>query len=139
MIAMTRNNIDERDLVHIIVIVRYVSDARKFIEGMSLADFEHDRKTQMATAMAIAQVGEHVKRLSRSFRESEPGTAWKAIAGTRDWLVHDYDNVDLEELFDSVRNDSQAVLNVLLPYIDLGKLDHPAPRTHLDDAPWLGN
>lgn len=133
-----RTALSERDEVHVLAIVRYLVKARSFIEHMSMKEFESDEKTQLATAMAVAQAGEHAKKLSKQFRAMESGTDWKVIAGMRDWLVHAYDETDFEELYRSVSVDSQAVLDVLEPYIDVTELEEPAPVISFDDLPKLG-
>ena len=129
--------LSERDEVHVLAVVRYLLKARSFIEDMTMEEFEADEKTQLATAMAVAQAGEHVKKLSKQFRAMESATDWKAIAGMRDWLVHAYDETDFEELYRSVKDDSRVVLDVLDKYIDMGQLDDPAPEIRFDSLPKL--
>lgn len=60
-------NLSERDEVHVLAIVRYLVKARSFIEHMSIEEFMADEKTQLATAMAVAQAGEHVKNCPSNF------------------------------------------------------------------------
>lgn len=61
---MTR--IDEKDAMHLAAMRKYLRLASLFVDGMSLDEFMDDSsvQAQLATAMAIAQVGEHVKKLS---------------------------------------------------------------------------
>ena len=127
----------ERDEVHVLAVVRYLLKARSFIGDMTMEEFDADEKTQLATAMAVAQAGEHVKKLSKQFRTMESNTDWKAIAGMRDWLVHAYDETDFEELYRSVKDDSRVVLDVLGKYVDTGQLDDPAPEIQFDALPKL--
>ena len=135
--AGNAHELSERDEVHVFAIMRYLLKAQAFVRGMSMEEFEKDEKTQMATAMAIAQVGEHVKKLSQQFRAMESETDWRAIAGMRDWLVHAYDDVDFDKLFDAVRNDSAEVLDILEQYVDTSQLDAPAPEISFDEVPKL--
>lgn len=114
----TRSDIGERDMIHIVAIMRALRDARRFLGELSLDEFRNDDKTQNAVAMAVARVGEHVKRLSDAFRRSEPQAEWKAIAGTRDWIVHDYDDLDFDRLYHAVTVEVPRVMTVLQPYID---------------------
>ena len=50
-------------------------------------------------------IGEAAKRLSPDFRGAHPEVPWKSIAGLRDILVHEYDTVDLEEVWRTVQAD----------------------------------
>ncbi|MBT1172190.1 DUF86 domain-containing protein [Bifidobacterium sp. MA2] len=93
-------------------------DAQRFLGTLTVDEFEADDKTQNAVAMAVARAGEHVKGLSATFREHEPETEWKAIAGTRDWIVHGYDELDFGRLYYAVTKELPLVLAVLQPYIE---------------------
>ena len=55
-------------------------------------------------------LGEGVKRLPMDMRSKYPSVPWKEIAGTRDRLIHGYDDVDLQILWDAVQNDVPALL-----------------------------
>ncbi len=47
-------------------------------------------------------MGEAVKQLSDSFRDSYPEVEWLKIAGMRDRLIHNYFGVDYEIVWDAV-------------------------------------
>lgn len=101
-------SLGEKDAVHLAAMLRYLNLASSFIGEMTFDEFSDEShvQTQFAVAMAIAQVGEHMKGLSREFRSDESSVDWREIAGTRDWLVHKYDEVDLRILYGSVVNDT---------------------------------
>ncbi|MGI8935491.1 MAG: HepT-like ribonuclease domain-containing protein [Phormidesmis sp.] len=40
-------------------------------------------------------IGEATKRLSKEFRSQHPTILWQEIAGMRDVISHDYDEIDL--------------------------------------------
>jgi uncharacterized protein with HEPN domain len=58
-----------------------------------------DVKTQSAILHQLLVVGEAVKRLSEDFRSQHPQIPWIRIAGMRDKLIHQYDAVDLDEVW----------------------------------------
>lgn len=108
-------NSPEKDAMHLAAMLKYLRLASAFVDGMTFKEFEDDAnvQVQLATAMAIAQVGEHVKGLSTEFRQQEDGVDWKAIAGTRDWLVHKYDDVDLSILYGSIVGDAPRIMDLI--------------------------
>jgi uncharacterized protein with HEPN domain len=55
-------------------------------------------KTQSAVLHQLLVIGEAVKRLSQDFRRDHPEIPFALIAGMRDKLIHEYDDVDLEEV-----------------------------------------
>lgn len=50
-------------------------------------------------------IGEAVKNLPDDFREQYPDIPWKQIAGMRDYLIHEYFNINYERVWDTVVND----------------------------------
>ena len=78
--------------------------------GMNRDSFLGDLKTQLALRHQIIIIGETVKRLSSSFREEHQQIPWADIAGMRDRLVHEYDNVDTDLLWDVVEVDIPELL-----------------------------
>ena len=86
-----------------------------FLGDCAEARFLTDEKTQSAVVHQILVIGEAVKRLSAGFRESHPEIAWASIAGMRDTLIHEYDVVDLEEVWRTATGDLPALLRWLEP------------------------
>ena len=91
--------------------------ALSFIDGVTSEQFVDDDLRQHAVC-AVAQVGEHVKKLSKRFVASQPKVAWKAIAGARDWIVHDYGNLDFDEIYKSVTDEAEGIIELVSRAID---------------------
>ena len=64
----------------------------------------------------MAVLGEAVERLSPEFRERHPDIPWVLIAGMRDNLIHEYDSVDLEEVWSTAGRDVPRLQALLPPY-----------------------
>jgi len=47
-------------------------------------------------------IGEAAKHVSEDFRTQHPTVEWRAMAGLRDRLIHDYFGVDFELVWDVV-------------------------------------
>ncbi|MGE0825701.1 MAG: DUF86 domain-containing protein [Candidatus Binatia bacterium] len=50
-------------------------------------------------------LGEAGKRISQEFRAQHTAIPWRKIVGMRDKLIHKYDDVDLNEVWKTVRSD----------------------------------
>jgi uncharacterized protein with HEPN domain len=50
-------------------------------------------------------ISEATKRLPDSVRQRYPDIPWRGMAGMRDRIVHAYDTVDLEIVWDVVKRD----------------------------------
>jgi uncharacterized protein with HEPN domain len=62
----------------------------------------------------IMIAGEAVKRLSPEFRIAHPTIAWTKLAGMRDVLIHRYDEVDADVIWNAIHNDIPALRDFLV-------------------------
>lgn len=81
-----------------------------FAKGMTADDFLADLKTQSAVLHQLMVLGEAVRRLSPEFRSSHTAIPWSLIAGMRDRLIHGYDVVDLDQVWQTVTRDIPELL-----------------------------
>lgn len=87
--------------------------AIKFMGPATKADFFRDEKTQSAVLHQLLILGEAVTRLSDEFRATLPDIPWRMIAGMRDKLTHEYNAVDLDEVWNSVIVDCPKLIAAL--------------------------
>jgi len=74
--------------------------------GFPITSFEAFAETdylQDALLRCLEVMGEAAKRLSAGCRASHPEIPWRAMAGLRDVLIHAYDKVDLQEVWQAYR------------------------------------
>lgn len=91
--------------------------AVEFASGVTREQLESDLKTQSAILHQLLVLGEAVKRLSDSFRDSHSETPWKAVAGMRDRIIHGYDDIDLGEVWRTVEHDLPLLISLLEPLV----------------------
>jgi uncharacterized protein with HEPN domain len=82
-----------------------MNKAEMLLEGVSYSQFETDFRTNFAVVRALEIIGEAVKRLPEELYQRYPDIPWKGMAGMRDRIVHGYDNVDLQIVWDVVKRD----------------------------------
>ena len=75
------------------------------VEDLPYQEFETDFRTNFAVVRALEIVGEAAKRLPMSLREQYPAIPWRGMAGMRDRIIHGYDTVDLQIVWDVVKQD----------------------------------
>jgi uncharacterized protein with HEPN domain/predicted nucleotidyltransferase len=85
----------------------------EFPQDLDLEQLKYDRLKQSAILYEITIIGEAVKRLSGEFRQQYSAIPWKAIAGMRDKVVHDYNQVDLEVIWDVITTDIPDLITQL--------------------------
>lgn len=65
----------------------------------------------------ITIIGEATKRLSKDFREQHSTIPWKEIAGMRDVITHDYNEVDLDEVWTAINENLPQLLDYIEPLV----------------------
>jgi len=79
--------------------------AEILLEGVTYDQFAADFRINFAVVRALEIVGEATKRLPPSLRQRYSNIPWKGMAGMRDRIIHGYDNVDFEIVWDVVKRD----------------------------------
>jgi uncharacterized protein with HEPN domain len=107
----------ERDLAYLLDLAHAAGLILEFTKGMDKAGFLADRKTQSAVMHEITILGEVAKRLSPGFKSAHPHVPWADIAGMRNRLIHEYNEVDLDLVWDVAAKDIPAFLRHLQPLL----------------------
>jgi len=84
-----------------------------YLANMEYAAFLQDTKTQDAVVRNLEIIGEAAKQVSEEFKNASPQIPWKNIAGMRDKLIHDYFGVNLDIVWNVVKQDLPVLLNHL--------------------------
>lgn len=64
--------------------------------------FMSDAMVQDAVLRNLEVIGEATKRLDNAYRRAHPQIPWRAVAGLRDVLIHQYEGVDLDRVWNVV-------------------------------------
>src|SRR5258708_2120774 len=84
-----------------------------FIERKTFEQFENDNKTKRAVTRDLEIIGEAAKRLSEEFKDKHGEIPWRRVAGMRDFLIHDYTEVDLKEVWKAATEDIEDLKKAL--------------------------
>ena len=103
----------ERDRGFVLDMILSGEDALEFAEGLDKAAFLKSRLHQNAIIRAIEVVGEAASRLSPEFRNAHRELGWSEIIGMRHRLIHGYDKVSLDVVWDVVRDELPATVEAL--------------------------
>ena len=71
--------------------------------GLSFEAFVEDDTLRRAFVRSLEIIGEAAKKVPDDFRAAHPSVEWRAMAGMRDRLIHDYFGVDFELVWDVVQ------------------------------------
>jgi len=106
-----------RDPVYLLDIVQESELIRQFVQGIDQDIFNEDLLRQRAVERSLTIIGEAARRLSDEFRGSHPEIPWKKIVGMRNVLMHDYDAIRLDIVWEVIQTDLPALVSLIVPLI----------------------
>ena len=102
--------LSEKDAVRLRHMLDYSREAVSLIGGRSREDLDTDRMLELALVRLIEVVGEAAGRVSRAGQARYPQIPWPLIVGMRNRLVHGYDTIDHDALWDTLTDDLPALI-----------------------------
>jgi uncharacterized protein with HEPN domain len=89
--------------------LRAIAEVRQFVAGMSFSSFSADARTSRAVAFDIAVIGEASGRIPAEVRDRHPEVPWARMRRMRNFLIHQYFNVNLQIVWDTAQQDLPAL------------------------------
>lgn len=100
--------------------IYYIQKIRKDLEFI----VEHMRDVSMeelnvnevlldSMLFRMIQISENAKGLTDEYKLSHSHIPWSALSGMRNRIVHDYGNVDLNIVYETLKNDMLELLTLL--------------------------
>ena len=102
------NKKDDKYYVH-----KIITDMTFIIEhtrGLALTDLEQNEVLLDSVMFRLIQISENADRLTDGFKAKHSSMPWRAIKGMRNRIVHEYGNVDLTVIYDTVKTDLPELL-----------------------------
>ncbi len=93
-------------LSHILDEAKYIINKTKELNKKS---FMQDETLQRAFVRSMEIIGEATKNIPNELKEKHSHIEWKAIAGMRDRLIHDYFGIDYDIVWDVAVNKIPAL------------------------------
>ena len=98
---MTRHN----PIVRLRHMLDHAREALEMARGRTRADLDTDRQLNLSLVRLLEIIGEAAARVPQAERDSFPGIPWADIVGLRNRLIHGYDVVDFDLLWEIVQDD----------------------------------
>ena len=99
---MRERSRDKERLLHILEAINRIEN---YTNGVDYDTFISNGMMYYAVMMNISIIGEAANLLTFEFREEHPETPWKFVVGTRNYMVHEYFQVDDIVVWDVITND----------------------------------
>jgi uncharacterized protein with HEPN domain len=91
--------------------------ALQYVETLSLIEFEADLKTQDAVIRRLEVIGEAAKWIESDVKAAMPLVQWRRISGMRNFVIHEYWDVDLTIVWSTVHDDLPPLIQAIETYL----------------------
>jgi len=113
-----RKNSRKRDYKDFLMDIYYsIELIEKFVNDFDFEKFKQDEKTKDAVIMRIGILGEAVNNLPKKFRKEHKEIPWQKIADMRNKLIHEYFGIDVEVVWETIKEDIPELKRKILELI----------------------
>ncbi len=103
----------QRDRAYFFDIMESARLAAEYISEKTKEEFLSDFQCQDAVIRRIEIIGEAARRISLETQIVFQNLPWKEMIGMRNIMIHDYDDVDMVIVWDTVKKDIPFLISAL--------------------------
>jgi|SRR3989339_50652 len=100
---------DKTPTVFLLHIKDAIEQIEKYVDGYSYQQFANDEKTQDAVIRQLEIIGEAATKLEENFKKGNSEIPWREISDFRNVLAHEYWDVDLEIVWQTIHEDLEVL------------------------------
>lgn len=93
-----------RDDTYLVDILESAKIALDYVFDKTRDEFYEDVQCQDAVMRRIEIIGEAARRVSQETRDKHPQIPWREMTSMRNLVIHEYDVVDINQVWDTVKN-----------------------------------
>ncbi len=101
------------DLTYLDDALQIIIDVERRLHNKTIDDFSSDINLQDAVTLKILYLGEALNRVSTDFQAAHPSLPWSEAIGMRHRLAHDYDQVDVQDVWSTATHDLPELANII--------------------------
>ncbi len=100
-----------------LVRVNHMLDAAReivdFTSEVTRQDLDADRKLNLSLVRLIEVIGEAAVGISVEFQQEHPSVPWREMVGMRNRLIHGYQDINLDIVWQTVQDDIPPLIEAL--------------------------
>lgn len=91
--------------VYLADILEAIKKIEEYVTGMGYSDFCDDNLVKDAVVKNLEIIGEAANRLTDDFIENHSDFPVKEAVSMRNFLIHDYSNMDVQVIWETIKDD----------------------------------
>ena len=103
----------QRDIAYLLDIMESARLALDYVKEKTRVEFFDDFQCQDAVIRRLEIIGEAANRISAETQIAFPNLPWNDMIGMRNVMIHDYDDVDMAIVWETVQNDLPPLISAL--------------------------
>jgi len=103
----------ERDREYLLDILEAARLVLNYIGEKTKKEFLNDLQCQDAVIRRLEIIGEAAGRISEETKRAFSNLPWGEMIGMRNIMIHDYDDVDIVIVWETVQNDIPSLISAL--------------------------
>ena len=85
----------------------------KHMKSVGIEELNENELLLDSMLFRMIQISENAKKLTDDYKMKQCNIPWNALSGMRNRIVHDYGNVDLNVVYETLKNDIPELLKLL--------------------------
>ena len=102
-----------RDDTYLVDILESARIALDYVAGKSWDVFYEDMQCQDAVLRRLEIIGEAARHVSPLFQKKSPQIPWRDLTVLRNLVIHQYDAVDVKQVWDTTQNRLPSLVSEL--------------------------
>jgi uncharacterized protein with HEPN domain len=103
----------QRDKAYILDILEASKLVLEYVGDKDKENFLKDAQCQDAVIRRFAIIGAASRRISDEMKATYPDVAWHEMIGMRNAIIHEYDDIDMVIVWDTVKKDIPALISTI--------------------------
>ena len=108
---------EDRDPAYLLDMLQAARKVANYLKGKTREDYWDDSLLHDAVERNIEIIGEAARRVSDTFKLAHPEIPWRKIIAQRNVLIHEYDDISNDEIWDVAWVHVPALISQLAPLI----------------------
>jgi len=114
---MALKSFSHRDQAYLLDILIASRKAIEFVSNLTHEEFLASELHQNAVIRPLEIIGEAARKISAETKSKYPQIPWREMVGMRNLLIHEYLDVDLSTVWDTIQSDLPDLISAIEPLV----------------------